>query len=490
MSRAKNIVIFNTDQQRADSLGCMGNTLARTPALDALAARGALYRNHYAANPVCMPSRASFITGRHLQAHRLLDNGIFLPECELTMPEAFRRKGYRTASFGKLHFQTFKPHEGDRSMESWARWQSGELDGWSGPYYGFEEVSLTVGHGERCSGHYGRWREKHFPGLKLGPDHAQSPEKYPQFSCYKSNLPLEAHYNTWVADQAIDFLNRVDRQRPFYLNVSFPDPHHPFAPPAPYHSLFDAVVFPPPHAKEGENEAKPKPYREAMKGNPFPTDGGARYFPDLAGRAYQQVVAHTYAMVAMIDDCIGRVLRKLEEKGLLTDTVIVFTSDHGDFLGDHHFLFKGQLPCRSLLHIPLILADPDAPSGVCDAVCSNVDVMPTLLASCGIEIPETVQGVVLPYSGEPPQREYAYAAGWSKASYEYQHCTIYTAGWRLTLFPNLRDGELYDLKGDPHEHRNLFHSVAHRGQRASLMEELIYAGGAAEIRRPRLITDW
>jgi len=152
MAGRKNVIVFNSDQQRADSLGCMGNAVARTPQLNAAAARGVLYRNHYATNPVCMPSRCAFITGRYPNANRVIDNGIHLPASELTMPEVFRRNGYRTASFGKLHFQTFCEYEGDTSMESSGRWSRGELDDWTGPYYGFEHVELAAGHGETPNG--------------------------------------------------------------------------------------------------------------------------------------------------------------------------------------------------------------------------------------------------------------------------------------------------------------------------------------------------
>jgi len=489
MSHRKNVVVFYTDQQRADSLGCMGNPLARTGNIDALAARGVLYRNHYATNPVCMPSRASFITGRHLQAHGVVDNGVWLPETELTMPEVFRQNGYRTAAFGKLHFQTFHPFEGDMSMESMGRWSRGELDGWSGPYYGFEHVALTSAHGEHCTGHYGRWRRRNFPDLKLGIENAQGGETYPEFGSYKSNLPEQAHYNTWVADRAIEFLDRAGDE-PFYIHVSFPDPHHPFTPPAPYHSMFDGVEFPPPHAVPGENDTKPKPYQDAMAACPFPTDGGARRFPDFTGKAYQQVVAHTYGMIAMIDGCVGRVLAKLDEKGLSENTLVVFTSDHGDFLGDHHLLFKGQLPCRSLLHVPLIVACPGCKPGVVEAVSSNVDVMPTLLSECGIDVPETVQGVPLPTPGGTLLRDYAFAAGWSKASPHYHHYCLYKRDWRISVFPNLREGELYDLNEDPFEHRNLFHDMSCRHVRDRLVGELLNAVGAAEPKKPPAVTNW
>jgi arylsulfatase A-like enzyme len=562
MPRPKNVIVFYTDQQRADSLGCMGNGLARTPNLDALAARGVLYRRHYAVNPVCMPSRCSFYTGLYPQAHRVIDNGIFLPAGTLTLPEAFRRAGWRTASIGKLHFQPFQPIEPDISLESMGRWQRGELDDWHGPYYGFEEVHLAVGHGEGdgITGHYGRWREKHFPREKLGVANAQGAEKHPEFICYKSNLPVEYHHSTWVADRAVEYLDRTaagmrwhgrlghaslgrpppdgpgldapathgqdahatmipdaaGAGQPFFLNVSFPDPHHPFVPPAPYSTMFDGVDFPPPHAVAGENDAKPTPYQRAMSGNPFPSDGGCRYRPELPG-AYQQIMSHTYGMIALIDDCVGRVLAKLRELGLEKDTIIVFTSDHGDFLGDHFLIYKGQLPCRSLLNIPLIVVDPTSHQtgatptlslsfgvgvpGVVDAVCSNVDVAPTLLQRCGIDVPASMQGVILPpasFSREPQasacpasaSRPYAFSAGWSKASPDYHHYTLTTQDWRLTVFPNLREGELYDLRADPWEHRNLFNDPARRTVRDELMAELLYAVGSAEPKRPPCVTDW
>jgi len=489
LPKRKNVIVFCVDQQRADSLGCMGNLLARTPNLDRLADRGILYTQHYTTNPVCMPSRASFITGRYPQAHRVLTNGIHLPDAELTIPEVFRQQGYRTASFGKMHFQTQKSYKGDISMESAARWNSGELDSWTGPYYGFEKVAVTTGHGEGCGGAYGRWRRRNFLNLKLGAKNAQGGRKFPRFASYKSNLPLEAHHSTWVAARAMEFLDSVD-EKPFYLQVSFPDPHHPFTPPTPYHSMFDDVHFPSPHAVEGENDYKPKPYREAMTGNPFRRDGYARYHPDFTGAAYQQVVGHTYGMVSLIDDCVGRILERLEQSGMMENTIIVFTSDHGDFLGDHFFLHKGQAPCRSLLNIPLIIADPDQKPGVVDTVSSNVDVMPSLLAACGIDIPDSVQGVVLPKPGETPKRDYAYEAGWGKLRPEWNHHTLYKQDWRITVYPRLCDGELYNLQEDPFEHRNLFHNSKYQAKRLELTEELLLAMGEAEVSRPNIVTDW
>jgi len=490
MSATKNILVFCTDQLRADALGCMGNDLARTPTLDRLAERGVLYRSHYAANPVCMPSRAAFVTGRHCRANGVVDNGVHLPADQVTMPEVFRENGYRTASFGKLHFQTYKSYEGDTSFESRARWESGEFDGWTGPYYGFETVRMTCGHGDYCGGEYGRWRDREFPNLKLGAENAPPQDNYASLGCYKSNMPLEAHASTWVADRAIEYLNAHDDSAPFYMNVSFPDPHHPFCAPAPYNTMFDDVDFPDAHAVDDENDTKPKPYRDAMTGRPFPTDGDARFFPEMTPAARQAIVRQTHGMLTLIDDSIGRVLQALEAKGLAENTIVVFTSDHGDFLGDHHLLFKGQIPCRSLLNIPLIIVDPDAVGGVVNEACGNVDVMPTLLQRCGLPIPDSVQGVVLPEPGERASRDYAFEAGWSKASPEYHHATVYTNDWRISVFPYLQDGEMYDLNADPWEHRNLYHDAAYQDVRHELMEKLTYAVGMAEPQKPPVVTDW
>jgi len=487
MAGRKNVIVFNTDQQRADTLGCMGNGFARTPVLDGLAERGTLYSRHYSSNPICMPSRASFLTGRHVQAHRVLTNGIFLPESELTMSEVFRREGYRTASYGKLHLQTMFPYENDESMESSGRWRRGELDGWTGPYYGFEDVGLVVLHGENSAGHYGQWRQEHFPSVKVGPQNAQDGEVFP-LAIYKSNLPLEAHYSTWIADRAIDFLDRAGDQ-PFYLNVAFPDPHHPFCPPAPYHSMFDDVEFPLPHIEPGENDAKPKVYNRFMRRRSATGNLATPENPGVLGRAYQRMVAHYYGMVSLIDDSVGRVIEKLNQCALADDTIIVFTSDHGDFMGDHNLVLKAGTPARPLLNIPLIVADPDCEPGIVGEVCSNVDVMPTLLAKCGIEIPECVQGVVLPQPGEQATRDHAYEAFGDTRWSDFDHHCLYKKDFRISIFPNLRDGEFYDLRDDPFEHRNLFHDSSRRKERDALLEELAYAMGQAEMNAP-IVSQW
>ncbi len=487
-----NVVVICTDQQRADSLGCMGNAVARTPNIDALAGAGVLYRRHYTVSPICMPSRAAFVTGLYPHTTGVLANGIAHRENLPTMPEVFRAAGYRTASFGKLHFQPYLHYEGSPSREDMTRWTNGELDGWNGPYYGFEHVEITTSHGNGAHGsHYTQWRAKHYPDAPLDADPG-----YPGVEghgCHVSRIPVEAHASTWVADRAIAYLNdRAKEGQPFYLNVSFPDPHHPFTPPLPWGPMFDDAPIPPPHRVEGENDTKPGPWKMGMTAEPFPKGGGARYYPKLTERGLHLIRARTYAMVSLIDHSVGRVTAALRQLGLTDNTIVVFTSDHGDFLGDHWFVYKGEIPGGPLLHVPLIVSDPRAARGVVDEVGSNIDVMPTLLGRCGLEAPSSVQGVALPGAGvgQHALRDYAYETAISHVGMQWHHHSLYTRDWKVVYWPCLADGELYDLRADPFEHRNLFHDPAHRGTRGELIEKLFAAAGAAEPRDRAIPTLW
>lgn len=479
---SKNLIVFYTDQLRRDCLGCSGNPVAVTPNIDALAQRGVVFRNHYAANPVCMPSRASFFTGRHLQAHRLIDNGFALPKTEITLPQVLAENGYHTGSVGKIHLTTMRAAAELGHEESEAAWKSGAMDDWTGPYYGFKDVQLSIGHGNRCfahGAHYGKWVAENFPDVvnEVG---EYSKLRTNQFG--RSVLPIEAHSSTWVANKSIDFI-RSSADKPFFLYASFPDPHHPFTVPDPYYSMFEHADFPEPHKRDGENDSKPIHYRRGMNEILYPKDGGAHRPREFTEQDWRAVYAATYGMIALIDHSIGRVMECLREQGLEDNTTIVLTSDHGDLMGDHHFLYKGPYPCRSLLNIPFIVADPGRAPRETDAVMSNVDAMPTMLDLLGVDIPSCVQGrsfkdVIEGGQGDPDH--VALCSGWSKESSLYYHLSIYGDKYRITYYPNMDDGELYDLERDPHELNNLYHDPKHSEVRDALLLRLLRELGRAE----------
>lgn len=264
-----NVLVFFTDQQRYDSLGCNGNPAARTPNLDALAANGARLDNHIVANPICMPSRASLFTGRFPSAHHVWTNGVPLPASERTLPQLFQQLGYDTASFGKLHLTPTQSYPAPGRMESGEHWATGALDDWYGPYYGFDHVELTLGHGESTlrAGHYANDIRRRFGDLSEELARRKGPPETIRDS-WDSRLPVEAHHSTWVADKAAAYLRDARRaDRPFFLFCSFPDPHHPFTPPEPYASMFDPAGLPAPHRSDDDNAAKPAHYRPALDGS-------------------------------------------------------------------------------------------------------------------------------------------------------------------------------------------------------------------------------
>lgn len=488
-----NILVFYADQLRQDSLGCYGNPVALTPHLDSLARCGLRFHNHYANNTVCMPSRSSFFTGRHLAAHRVIANGIPLSETEITLPAVLAEHGYQTCSIGKIHLTPYLAPLKSGCKESWEVWRSGALADWNGPYYGFNEVSLTLGHGATpftFGGHYARWIGERVKDPERLEQEVRAAQKAQPFS---SIVPVELYPSTYVAEETIRFLRQRDRTRPFFLFASFPDPHHPFTPPKAYAERFAKCNFPPPHRREGEHDNRPVHYQEAMRTQQHPLDGGAHYPRELSAADWQQIYAATYGMVNLIDECVGRVLAVLDAEGLSANTLVVFTSDHGDFLGDHFFLYKGPYPSRALLNVPFILAGPGCRAGETQSVMSNVDVMPTLLDLVGLAAPETVQGrsfkPEVAGAGELPEAP-ALCCGWCLDGQRYNHQSLYFRRHRISYFPVQDDGELYDLERDPHELHNLYHEPEHGALRDELLRRLLKEVGRAEPCLPPIICPW
>ena len=493
----KNLIVICTDQHQYNGLGCYGNDAVQTPHVDGLARDGLRFLNHYSVNTLCMPSRASFATGRFPQAHRVLDNGVPLPESEVTMAEVLHGAGYRTASVGKLHFTPYLAPAETGYLESSALWQNGTPNDWNGPYYGFEEVQLTLGHGERtyeCGGHYGRWVEENFRSFVEGQRDTPPKTEVKELGCWLADIPEEAHSSSWIAQQATTYLQERGKDNaPFYLFVSFPDPHAPFSPVRTWAGRYANATVPPPNRQLGENDAKPLHYQRAMHQRQS-YDGGAWRPPTLTDDTLEKITRYYYASISFLDDCIGRVLSEVSRLGLDDETYVVFTSDHGEFLGDHWYILKGPYPCRSLLRVPFILRGPDIRHGEYQGLMSNVDVAPTLLNLLGAQTPSRMQGISYAEAGRDdsvgPLRSTVLASGWSKESPEFYHQTVYTDERRLSLFPAQRDGELYDLEADPHEYCNLYHAADWARERERMMALLAEEIGRAEAPESPAICQW
>jgi arylsulfatase A-like enzyme len=381
-----NVLIIMTDQQRRDSLGCYGNPFTRTPNLDRLATDGVRFNRAYCTNPVCMPSRLSLFTGEYVHSHGLWDNGVLIPE-RTTLADDLSRAGYQTSYFGKVHFT---PYQGDlRNRESMNLWRElGDDVSWTGPFWGFEHVELTLLHTENLA-HYGKWfRDR--GGTEEMREHDPETEL--------RSIPVALHDSTFVAERTVDFLESArDRSRPFLAVASFPDPHHPFNPPKEMAALYPTDRIVEPVGSREDLRTRPPHYEEhyvypwGLKSDPI--DQTPNGVPE---RVKRQRIANTYAMVDLIDRNVGLILAALDEQGLRENTIVIFTSDHGELLGDHGLWFKGPYYYDSLLNIPLVISSPGCAAGaVTESLISLVDIVPTLHDLLGIEPDRPVDGVSL-----------------------------------------------------------------------------------------------
>jgi arylsulfatase len=496
-----NILVFITDQQRADALGCAGNPVVQTPNIDALAARGTRFARAYVANPLCQPARATLLTGLTPRGHRVRTNGIPLDPTIPTFVDALRRSGYRTHAAGKLHYRNYEalPEQTaclDHLLESRAMWMSERIGALPPNYEGFETADFTGGHGFGTYGHYRQWlREQNPDGERLltmaaGEQPASGAEQ-----TWKMALPAELHYNRWVADRSIAFLARqrqIDPDRPFVLWCSFPDPHHPFAAPKPWSDMYDDADIPLPNRRAGELDDLPPFYRE-MYETGRPTSGRANA-TKLRDDQYRDIVRQTCGMVSMVDDEVGRVMAVIDRLCLRDDTLVIFMSDHGEMLGDHWMLNKGPFHFDGLLNIPFIWSWPGhVREGVMtDTLASHLDLAPTLLDIAGVPLPETPMGEI----PDPPEAP-SQLPPWPGFSLRpvlsgEQHAvrdrllvendedylglrlrTLITGRYQLTAYPGQRDGELFDRETDPRQQHNRWCDRDYAEIKQTLLGELL-----------------
>lgn len=505
--RRTNFLLIVTDQQRCDHLGTYGNRIVETPHIDAMAARGWVAERFYVASPACMPNRASLMTGRLPSLHGVRHNGIPLPLTASTFVDVLKQAGWRTALVGKSHLQNMSgkpavwppaarrlareaevPIPGNYGQEWGPHWRERadfELDL---PFYGFDDVSLAVDHGDQVLGHYWRWLEQTHPEVAAvaGPEHAWPTPDYRltrSGQAWRTRVQEECSTTSWVANETIRRLQEYARaSAPFFLQCSFPDPHHPFTPPGRFWGMyrpedielpvsFRASTEPPPHVAWLRSQ---RDAGRAVKGTP------AAFACDE--REAREAIALGYGSIAHIDEAIGRVLRELDRLGQTQDTVLIFMSDHGDYLGDHQLLLKGPIHYQSLIRTPFIWTDPSGPVGRrSGALCSTIDLAPTILQRAGVPGFNGMHGQVLECAGastDAGERQSVLIEdevqrvlfGFSRPP---RLRTLVTQRWRLTLYADAAWGELYDLTGDPHECRNLWDDKAHAEVRSDLLAELI-----------------
>ena len=491
-----NVLLITTDQHRADTLGSYGNPICQTPNLDRLADEGTRFTACRTQAPFCQPARATILTGQYPSTHGVTFNGIDLPAdaVDQSIATRFGEAGYNTGYFGKAHFASTYPYFPTGQLESVEG--SALMDPtWTGPYFGFDFVQLLLfGHNMRIAPMMGRWNWCFGPapfGLHYGQflsrngvEHASEmlrlmqPEAadamWDHTQTWRNAMPEEEHPTTWVADTALDWIDQqAGRDEPFFGWVSFTDPHHPMDPPGPWFDMYDGrdmtEVMPEKHPEEFDT--KPPLHRfwsQGARGREFEwgNPGGAT----LTDAELARMMAAYYGMVSQLDHNIGRILDRLDERGLTEDTLVMMTVDHGELLGDHQMIFKGPMHYEGLLRVPLIVRGPGFEAGaVNDEPVGTIDLGPTMLEAAGLPLPDYLEG--RPLLDGP--REWNLTENDFDVVVRVPLRTITTRRYKLTRWLDSPDvGELYDLVDDPGEFVNRWDDPAFAEIRSDLLATL------------------
>ncbi|MAG34908.1 MAG: hypothetical protein CL878_01440 [Dehalococcoidia bacterium] len=446
-----NIVLLMSDQQKATSLGLYGNPDVRTPVLEALAAEGVLNQHYFVQHPLCFPSRCTIMTGRYPHAHGVTTNSRPLPAAERTLAELLHDAGYQNGVVGHFHAN-------------------------SGGGRGFD-YTHDMGEGVLRQ----LWAERRML--------AEAQPRRVQHMVAQTANPPDEDMNGKITELGLGFLDQTDRARPFFLQIAWIDPHPPFFAPAPYDTHYDRAGLALPPA-EPDFASKPPAQRQTAQ------DMGTLDAPEAEVR---DALAHYYGMVSHLDDQVGRVLAYLDREGLRDNTIIVFTSDHGDYAGEHHMFGKSCTLYDCLVRVPLVLAGPTnlVPSGqVVGGLTQSVDLLPTLLDLSGIAVPDNVQGqswrtrwegdsqvddmVFAQVGAQPPEMVSDPVRGNNipfgpPASGRQVELSVMarTSEWKLVYTPGRETNELYHLAEDPWELQNRYARAADQPQVATLLRSLL-----------------
>lgn len=473
-----NILLICTDQQRFDAVGCYGNSHIETPNLDRLSEHSVVFENCYVQNPVCSPSRASLMTGRYVPSHGLHANGVDLPAGQDLFSRRLADAGYDCGLVGKFHLGACQYGRSEPRADDGFRVFRWAHD----PYRGSSENA------------YHRWLKASHPDLY---EYAMSGDGEHSWD----TMPTETHYSRWIGDETIDFI-QSSRQpdRPFFFVANFFDPHHGFGAPKEYLDRYDPMSLPHPITREGELADAPPVLTEASQRS---YAGHARGFAEYTFHELQESRAAYYAMVTLVDDEVGRILDALDAADLTQDTLVVFTSDHGEMLGDHQLMLKGPFMYDCAVRVPLIVRWPGvALPGRRSELVQWVDLAPTFLQAAGQAVPSRYQGASLSgllAGSDQSWRDWALCQ-YRDSGHSYDppvQVTMLRHGqWKLIVHhgrPSTsreRTGQLFDLAVDSAELHNLWDDPAHRDQRRRLTELLLDVLVATEDRGAPRLSDW
>lgn len=451
MEQRPNILWYCTDQQRFDTIRALGNSHIHTPRLDEFVRQSVSFTHAYCQSPICTPSRASFMTGMYPSAISVTGNGnpVFPQYYEdRLVSHVLAQEGYDCGLIGKLHLASAFDAQEHRVNDGYRYFQYSHDHGKPNAF-GHEYADWIRTQGENL----GKLLQQRVVVQKPKKNTGQFPEPTPDCD----NIPPHLHQTYWCTEKTIEFIQKNRRKdQPWMLNINPFDPHPGFDAPWEYYRRYDPETLPGPYFQESDIAFQSKL-----------TDAGI----DFQSKAKhpsefddKQVQASYYAMIELVDHDFGRILDYLDAEGLRENTIVIFTSDHGESLGDHGLLFKGCRFYEGLARVPLIISLPThfLENVQSDALVELLDIVPTLYDMLGIEIPYYVQGRSLAplLRGDAPIDEHREAARCeffgALATPDQTHATMYRdRRWKLVVYHQKGICELYDLDNDPWEHNDL-----------------------------------
>ncbi|MEP3278237.1 MAG: sulfatase-like hydrolase/transferase [Stappiaceae bacterium] len=433
-----NVLVIMTDQQRPDTLGYLGKTPCRTPNIDAIAKSGVSFDNAITPCPLCLPSRAAFFTGQYPTQNNMMSNQSGqLTSC--AMLDRFRQAGYEINYAGKWHMgegnieQFCDRHAGDSTAE-YSRWclNQGLIDGWM-----FNDPATRTGR---------------TPSMSIPKVHRQ-------------DLPVEKTNEAYITDFAIDMIQSRSTDKPFFQVVSYNGPHPPFMIPEPYFSMYDPQEVPVPK-NFGPNPGEHSAHTSSFYRTLF-EDHGTEF------DAWRSSYAVYWGFVSMIDMFVGQLLSVLSDENLQKDTIIVFTSDHGENLGAHG-LWQKMVPFEESIRVPLIISIPKCMSRSSQTPASLIDVLPTLATLCGVPSqPEWAGNDLMTRQDDQPGRPAQFAMHQPIGDW------MNVRDWRMVRADGYKyiwhrgaAEELFDLNTDPDELDNLASSESSTAVLKKLRSEI------------------
>ncbi|MBN2156949.1 MAG: sulfatase-like hydrolase/transferase [Candidatus Lokiarchaeota archaeon] len=553
-SEKPNILLITTDQQHYSTLGKF-NSAIKTPHLDALADEGIIFTNAYCCDQTCTPSRASILTGKYPSEHGAWSLGTRLnTEDNILLTDCLKQAGYRTVLIGKSHFEPLRKTDKYPSIETTQNLSN--LDFWRdfhGPYYGFEYVEMTRGHGNtsEVGEHYAVWLEErlsHWRDYFLRPtgNLPHPPLFVGEILPQKWNLPEKYHHSRWIEERSIAMLNQFkenDENNPFFMWISFADPHYPHVCPEPWSNLHDPNTISVPKKKLGEHRnsnpilkvtqksfakfilkittrlqsfiwkiklkinKKTSKKGEAVDFSNF--EGIFRklkgfrkissfidYYSDFVDNEQKPFFIHglhphvqfrnqkakslamMYGKISLIDNCIGNIMATLVENEQSNDTIIIFTTDHGDQIGEHGLYYKGPFPYQAGMKVPFIVRIPGTrkPSEHSHAYISLADIAPSILKLVGLEIPEQMTGIDQSevFTGNQKSVRDHIICEFRETPIKIFMATFIMDHFKIVFYYKRNFGELFDLKKDPEEYHNLWDDHRYKKLKKRLMLDYVY----------------